>query len=101
MAGEMSVDTDSVAALAGVLAAVAGRVGGLDPGSPVAAAGAALPDSDAAAALSGLPGVLTRVVSGTADRLRAMSAAAAGAAAGYTATDDATAARLADSAGER
>ncbi|WP_345346049.1 hypothetical protein [Rhodococcus olei] len=96
----MSVDTDSVAALAGVLAAAADRVGGLDPGSPVAAAGAALPDSDAAAVLCGLPAALTRAVSGAADRLRSMSAAAAGAATGYTATDDATAARLAGG-GER
>lgn len=94
MASEMTVDTDEVAALAGLLAVAADQVGHLDPGAPLTTAAVALPESDSASVLTGLSAAVGHATTEAARRLRSMSESAAACASEYTGTDDAVARSL-------
>lgn len=91
MSEGMEVDVAALVALAGDLAADAAEVATLAPAETVTAARSALPGSDVAAALGGLPDAAAVAYRASADGLGAMSRAAALDAAAYSATEHATA----------
>lgn len=87
MSEGMEVDVAALAATAGDLAADAAEVATLAPAEPVTAARSALPGSDVAAALGGLPDAAAFAYRTTADGLGAMARAAALDAADYAAAE--------------